>query len=256
MLAVANQTEPIDEVIVVDNNSSDLTAAIASSFPFVKLIHEPRRGLRYARNAGLDAATGDLLGRIDADSRLTPDWAARARKLFESASVMAATGPCYYHDMPLINFNLAGDHFCRNLFFKLNGSPLLYGSNMILRRSAWLNVRPSLCRKGEFFEDLDMTIHLREMNYKLIYDKSLVAGVSSRRMDDSPRAFLANMRQHNATFELHGQTSIAARCAKFAFLSVYPLVKVLRNIFNPETRRIDLTGFASKRLAARPNSNT
>ena len=49
-LAVQQTSYPY-EVIVVDNNSSDATAAIAGSYPFVRVVHERRRGVAPARQA-------------------------------------------------------------------------------------------------------------------------------------------------------------------------------------------------------------
>ena len=54
------------EVIVVDNGSSDDTAAIASAHG-ARVIHEPRPGLAHARQAGLMAAHAPILVFVDAD---------------------------------------------------------------------------------------------------------------------------------------------------------------------------------------------
>src|SRR5579885_2506952 len=72
--AVAAQTVRPFEVIVVDNNSSDATAEVARSYSFVRVVREPRQGLAFARDAGFDAARGELIGRIDADTLLPPNW--------------------------------------------------------------------------------------------------------------------------------------------------------------------------------------
>src|SRR5687768_15841626 len=90
--AIADQTEPPDEVIVVDNNSTDRTAKIARSFPFVRLLHEKRQGLRATRSRGVTAARGEIIGRIDADTRLGPEWAAIARRVFADSNVMGVVG--------------------------------------------------------------------------------------------------------------------------------------------------------------------
>ncbi len=62
------------EVIVVDNNSTDGTlqtvrdfAAEHPTFP-VKILSEPRQGLSYARNTGIEASHGDLLAFLDDDA--------------------------------------------------------------------------------------------------------------------------------------------------------------------------------------------
>ena len=69
---LAAQFDQITEIVVVDNNSTDGGRAVidawCSADPRVRVIDEARQGLVYARNAGLDAATGDLIARIDADT--------------------------------------------------------------------------------------------------------------------------------------------------------------------------------------------
>ena len=54
------------ELIVVDNNSTDDTAAVARG-KGVTVVHEPVQGIARARNAGARHATGDLLVFVDAD---------------------------------------------------------------------------------------------------------------------------------------------------------------------------------------------
>ena len=67
------------EVIVVDDGSTDRTAGVASGYgPQVRLLQQPNGGIGSARNAGIDAATGDLLAFLDADDLWT-DGALEAR---------------------------------------------------------------------------------------------------------------------------------------------------------------------------------
>jgi glycosyltransferase involved in cell wall biosynthesis len=70
---------PRFEVVVVDDGSTDGSAAIIESFP-VKLVRLPaRRGVSRARNAGAAAASGELLLFVDADCILPPDALAVAQ---------------------------------------------------------------------------------------------------------------------------------------------------------------------------------
>src|SRR5579884_4992 len=89
--SVAALKDKPDEVIVVDNNSSDQTAAIASSYSFVKLIKEPRQGVVHARSRGFNEATGDIIARIDGDSILPPDWTDRVKAVFKDQSIDAVS---------------------------------------------------------------------------------------------------------------------------------------------------------------------
>ncbi|MBN2385036.1 glycosyltransferase family 2 protein [bacterium] len=56
----------VQEIIVVDNNSTDRTAEIARAGG-AKVIHESRQGYGYAYKAGLPAASGDLIVTMDGD---------------------------------------------------------------------------------------------------------------------------------------------------------------------------------------------
>ena len=61
------------EVIVVDDGSTDATAAIAAEYPFL-VISTPNGGLSAARNVGLTAATGEIVAYIDDDAWPDPHW--------------------------------------------------------------------------------------------------------------------------------------------------------------------------------------
>jgi glycosyltransferase involved in cell wall biosynthesis len=59
------------EIIVVDNGSTDATAAVARAAG-VRVVSEPRRGYGYACAAGVAAATGELLVFMDGDGSFVP----------------------------------------------------------------------------------------------------------------------------------------------------------------------------------------
>jgi glycosyltransferase involved in cell wall biosynthesis len=61
------------EVIVVDDGSTDDSAAIAASYPNVRLIRQANSGVSAARNRAAAEATSDYLVFLDADDRLLPD---------------------------------------------------------------------------------------------------------------------------------------------------------------------------------------
>ena len=71
--SVLRQTHPIEEIIVVDDGSSDATLKIAKSFaPGVRCISQSNSGVAAARNAGAAAAAGRWLAFLDADDYWLP----------------------------------------------------------------------------------------------------------------------------------------------------------------------------------------
>lgn len=58
--------EYVDEVVVVDNNSTDNTAQVARDLG-ARVVFEPRQGYGQAYQAGLPVATGDMLATVDGD---------------------------------------------------------------------------------------------------------------------------------------------------------------------------------------------
>ncbi len=73
----------VDEIVAVDTGSSDATPEIVRAHGGLLLRHAWREDFSAARNASLDAATGDWILWMDADERLRPEEHARLRRLVE-----------------------------------------------------------------------------------------------------------------------------------------------------------------------------
>ena len=81
------------EIVVVDNApTSDATRRVVEASPGVRYVVEPRPGLSAARNAGLRAATGDLVAFTDDDVRVHQSWIIRLRAAFAEPDIEAVTG--------------------------------------------------------------------------------------------------------------------------------------------------------------------
>jgi glycosyltransferase involved in cell wall biosynthesis len=79
------------EVIVVDDGSSDATAAICGQFEVLHIRNEERVGPAISRNRGADAARGAFLAFTDADCVPPPQWLASIRRWLEVAPVVCGT---------------------------------------------------------------------------------------------------------------------------------------------------------------------
>ncbi|GAB4354640.1 MAG: hypothetical protein Fur0042_23700 [Cyanophyceae cyanobacterium] len=130
------------EVIVVDDGSTDGTAAIVSDLgadPRLRLLRYPNGGQAIARNRGIAAAVGELITFLDADDQWTPEKVAeQVRALDENPEAAIAYGWTDYVDG-------AGRLLHRGSYVSLSGRVLMAlaqvnfiesGSNVMVRRSA------------------------------------------------------------------------------------------------------------------------
>lgn len=70
--SVASQTYPSVEIVVVDGSDVDWLASLADRTEGVTYVAQEPRGLAAARNRGIEAATGEVVGFLDADDRWHP----------------------------------------------------------------------------------------------------------------------------------------------------------------------------------------
>jgi glycosyltransferase involved in cell wall biosynthesis len=81
------------EIVVVDNDpASGETAPVVARFPMARLVPEFRKGLSYARNAGILASRHELIVATDDDVTMPEDWLERLVAPFRDPSVMVVTG--------------------------------------------------------------------------------------------------------------------------------------------------------------------
>ncbi|WP_240793657.1 glycosyltransferase family A protein [Arthrobacter sp. BB-1] len=191
---LSRQTRPADEIIVVDNASTDNTAGICSAAG-VRRIPVDVPGIPATAAAGFDAATGDIIARLDTDSRPPADWLERIEAELAAADHLSlVTGPGEFYGAGRW-VRWAGKHVFLAGYFRavgfLLGHPPVYGSNFALRRDVWQEIGGHVVRtNADVHDDLDISYHLRPA-MTVIYDRTLTVGVSSR-----PLTSWASFRRH------------------------------------------------------------
>ncbi|MFE3262423.1 glycosyltransferase family 2 protein [Nocardia sp. NPDC059091] len=201
--------EAIDEIIVVDNGSTDATRRIVGDYlldrPKVILIEEPTQGVAFARSLGFDKARGDFIARTDADTLAEPDWGDVIRThLTEHPDTAALTGITTYHDSP-VGALLRIGFWIQMRRGKLGGRVgNLQGVNMAIRRSAWLEIRTDTTARTDVVEDLDLALCLTKNGHRIDQLTQMRNTTSSRRRGTSPRAWWRFQLCGLRTIEAHG----------------------------------------------------
>jgi glycosyltransferase involved in cell wall biosynthesis len=204
--SIHNQIEMPDEVIVVNNNSSDSTALIAESYPFVKLVNEKKQGLIAARNKGFSVASGEVYARIDADTVLSESWVKQLKEDFlRMADVDAISGPGAVYEValkgkfPLIFFSKIYFRSARKFY----NQEILWGSNMAMRKSMWHQIKNLACEDNNLVhEDVDLSILIQKMGGKIFYDKNLKVYIHGFRFN-SPAKLIKYYKMQKSTRTYH-----------------------------------------------------
>ena len=138
------QTRVPDEILVVNNASTDETGAVAQQIPNVRVVDEPRKGLVVARETGRRASAGDLLVYLDADCRAPLRWLELIERHFMcDPALIALSAPYRFYDwdwwgrllIRAYDFTLAP---ATQLLVKyiLRIGTIFYGGNFAVRREA------------------------------------------------------------------------------------------------------------------------
>jgi predicted nucleotidyltransferase len=95
LASLLGQVRRPDQVVVVDNASSDHTLSVARSYAGalnMTVIREEKVGVSHARNAGLAAATGDIVASMDDDCEADPCWLEELERPFLKDPRIGAVG--------------------------------------------------------------------------------------------------------------------------------------------------------------------
>ncbi len=197
--SVLAQSYPALEVWVVDDGSSDASAAVAERLsmasgraPAVSLLHQPHRGISAALNLGIQHSQGALLAFLDADDRWLPD------KLDKQVHVLK-TNPAV--DMIFGHVRQFQQTGANRVPITGEVSPGIHRGAMLVRRSAFARI-------GPFAEDanvhgfVDWYSRACEANLRalvlpdVLYERRIHNDNLGQRMRDAQRqSYLRALRQ-------------------------------------------------------------
>jgi GT2 family glycosyltransferase len=134
--AIQAQTYPVDEIVVVDNNSTDGTREmIAEEFPEVLFIQSPHNIVIQALNIGAKTARGDVILHQDNDGVLMPDALERMVAVMASdPSIAVVHSKNLYYDSGEVfdpyRWFTAEEHASDGVF----DVPSFHGNGALIRR--------------------------------------------------------------------------------------------------------------------------
>jgi len=183
LASLANQRRVPDEIVVVDNGSTDDTRSIAEGGG-ARVVWEPIPGIPRASAVGFDAAKGDLIARVDADSVCPPEWLERVVAAFENDPALdLISGSGEFYDAGPITRRLGKSWWIGGLYWSMTiylSHPPIFGSNFAMRRAVWTEIGPEIHREERnIHDDLDLSLHIKPWMH-VRYDRDLVVGISAR----------------------------------------------------------------------------
>jgi glycosyltransferase involved in cell wall biosynthesis len=197
--SIAQQSLPSGirwEALVVANRCTDETADVALGWrtsgriPRLRYVDERRLGLSFARKRGLRESYGQLVGFVDDDCRLAPDWAAQALRFAAEhprAGAFGGKNELLWEVPPTPLAELYGESLARQ---DLGSAPrrmpvidwrMPVGAGLVLRRRAWIDsgwmdqsgLRSRSPRNLGAGEDAEISLRIRRAGWQVWYAPEL-----------------------------------------------------------------------------------
>ena len=170
VLSVLNQTFPAEEVIVIDDGSTDNSSKILSKkYPNLKWIFQENHGVSHARNQGVENASGNWIAFLDSDDTWEPTKLEKQVEFLQSRSDLSL---CHTDENWIRNQNPVKPPAYLNksdvgIFSKSLIRCIICPSSVVMQKSV-------LIKLGKFREDLpvceDYDLWLRTIiGYKIGY---------------------------------------------------------------------------------------
>lgn len=223
--ALAAQTRRPDEIVVVDNGSTDHLARVLREYDAVRVVSEPVPGVTRAAAAGYDAAGGDVILRCDADSIPSATWVDRHLAAMQPAlrhnaapvpgrpgepergrgrDVVAVSGIARFGPRWGTAGAAVGVLYItayRAVAGTALGHMALWGSNMAFRRDWWLSVRDGIHPSDDVHDDFDLSFRITPRQRVMVDPRNRVT--VSWRAAVSPARIVRQLRMAAETLRVN-----------------------------------------------------
>ena len=138
LASILSQARRPDEVLVIDDGSTDATVQIAMRFGVTIVKHDKNRGLATARNTAVRLAKGDLVAALDADCIADPMWLHKLERVIASSpDVVGASGPLIETELRTVQDRWRDRHLPQHRGLDdFDNPPFLFGANTMYRKAA------------------------------------------------------------------------------------------------------------------------
>ncbi len=161
------------EIILVDDGSTDTTAAVMQNFvqyPHIRIMLKENGGKHTALNAAIATTQAELVGCLDADSFVEPSALGEIVSCFEDSEVAAATAAMSVHQpknllQRMQNAEYAFGITLRHAFASVNGLYVTPGPFSFYRRSVLEKLGGF--NYGHQTEDMEMALRIQREGYKI-----------------------------------------------------------------------------------------
>lgn len=171
---VFSQSLSPDEVIVVDDCSTDNTVEVVKRYPVRLIRHNKNRGLAACRNTAVRNTEAEFVASLDGDCEPGRTWLERLISELESPEIAGGGGKLKETYIDTVCGLWRSVHMKQHWDETKSEPPFLFGSNAVFRREALLRVGFYNEHFGNNYEDVDICNRLKKQGYGLVYEPEAV----------------------------------------------------------------------------------